>query len=128
MPKQIEQRMGQAEQAKSNQGNTGNSGRHLPIEALDAQSPHRLLNLRQGWSRLQPLLPQCLGDRPAEAAGETASERVIPGAPDTSFRREWLHFADCILAGVKPRTPLSGGLADLDLAVRIIQAMPPKRL
>lgn len=63
-----------------------------------------------------------------ETTGEAASERVLPGVPDTSFRREWLHFADCILAGVKPRTPLSGGFADLDLAVRIIQAMPPKRL
>jgi predicted dehydrogenase len=50
------------------------------------------------------------------------------GIPDTAFRREWLHFADCIQAGAKPRTPLSGGLADLDLAVQIIQAMPPKRL
>ncbi|WP_245455805.1 hypothetical protein [Mesorhizobium sp. M7A.F.Ca.US.008.03.1.1] len=44
------------------------------------------------------------------------------------IRREWLHFADCIHAGAKPRTPLSDGLADLDLAVRIIQAMPPKQL
>jgi hypothetical protein len=50
---------------------------------------------------------------------------VIAGVPDTSFRREWLHFADCIHADAKPRTPLSGGL---DLAVQIIQAMPPKRL
>ncbi|WP_095198998.1 Gfo/Idh/MocA family protein [Mesorhizobium carmichaelinearum] len=63
-----------------------------------------------------------------EAVGDTATERVIPGIPDTSFRREWQHFADCILAGAKPRTPLSGGLADLDLAVQIIQAMPPKKL
>ena len=61
-----------------------------------------------------------------EAAGEGACERVIPGVRDTAFRREWLHFADCIRLGVKPRTPLSGGLADLDLAVQIIQAMPPK--
>ncbi|AEH90366.1 Gfo/Idh/MocA family oxidoreductase [Mesorhizobium opportunistum] len=63
-----------------------------------------------------------------EATGETASERTIPGFPDTSFRREWQHFADCILSGATPRTPLSGGLTDLDLAVRMIQAMPPKRL
>jgi predicted dehydrogenase len=63
-----------------------------------------------------------------EAAGEGPSERVIPGAPDTSFRREWLHFADCIHGGAKPRTPLSGGLADLDLAIQIIKAMPPKAL
>ncbi|WP_254019807.1 Gfo/Idh/MocA family protein, partial [Mesorhizobium escarrei] len=40
--------------------------------------------------------------RVREAIGETASERVIPGIPDTAFRREWLHFADCILAGATP--------------------------
>jgi len=37
--------------------------------------------------------------RVREAAGEGPSERVIPGAPDTAFRREWLHFADCIMPG-----------------------------
>lgn len=61
-----------------------------------------------------------------EAAESGASERVLPGVPDTAFRREWKHFADCILNGATPRTPLSGGLADLDLAVAIIQAMPAR--
>lgn len=61
-----------------------------------------------------------------EAAGSGESERVLPGVPDTSFRREWQHFAACVLNAAKPRTPLSGGLADLDLAVAIIKAMPPK--
>jgi predicted dehydrogenase len=56
------------------------------------------------------------------------SSRTIPGVPDTSFRREWKHFADCIRDNKEPRTPLSGGLADLDLAVALIQAMPPKEL
>jgi predicted dehydrogenase len=54
------------------------------------------------------------------------SERVIRGAPDTAFRRQWQHFADCIRGSAKPRTPLAGGVADLDLAVAIIKAMPPK--
>ncbi len=62
-----------------------------------------------------------------EAAESGASERVLPGVPDTAFRREWKHFADCILNGTPTRTPLSGGLADLDLAVAIIKAMPPRR-
>ncbi|SHE91299.1 Predicted dehydrogenase [Kaistia soli DSM 19436] len=61
-----------------------------------------------------------------EAAPSGASERRLPGVPDTAFRREWKHFADCILNGAKPRTPLSGGLDDLNLAVAIIKAMPPK--
>lgn len=62
-----------------------------------------------------------------EAAGEGAATRTLPGASDTSFRCEWLHFADCIHNGTAPRTSLAGGLADLDLAVAIIKAMPPKR-
>ena len=37
-----------------------------------------------------------------------------------------MHFADCIATGDKPRTPLADGLADLDLALAIIKAMPPK--
>ncbi|MBN9016931.1 MAG: Gfo/Idh/MocA family oxidoreductase [Rhizobiales bacterium] len=61
-----------------------------------------------------------------EAVGEAPVETVLPGTPDTAFRREWQHFADCILNGATPRTPLSGGLADLDLAVAIIKAMPAK--
>ena len=63
-----------------------------------------------------------------EEAEGGESERVIPGVPDTSFRREWKHFADCVLKGATPRTPLSGGLADLDLAVAIIKAMPARPL
>jgi predicted dehydrogenase len=62
--------------------------------------------------------------RMAEDGGPSA--RFLPGLPDTSFRREWQHFADCILNGAAPRTPLAGGLADLDLAVAIIRAMPPR--
>jgi hypothetical protein len=45
-------------------------------------------------------------------------------ADETPFRREWKHFANCILEKKEPRTPLSGGLADLDRAIALIQAMP----
>lgn len=61
-----------------------------------------------------------------EAEGEGLSERIIPGGADTSFRREWQHFAACINDGAAPRTSLAGGLADLDLAVRIIRKLPSK--
>ena len=61
-----------------------------------------------------------------EAHDDGASARTIPGNPDTPFRREWLHFADCIKNGTKPRTPFAGGLADLELAVAIMKAMPPQ--
>jgi predicted dehydrogenase len=62
-----------------------------------------------------------------EAADAVPAEKVIPGSPDTAFRREWQHFADCIDNGTPPRSPLAGGLADLDLAVAIIRAMPERR-
>jgi predicted dehydrogenase len=61
-----------------------------------------------------------------EPAGEAPSERTLPGLPDTAFRREWRHFADCILNGAAPVSTLSGGLADLELALAIIEAMPAK--
>jgi predicted dehydrogenase len=59
-----------------------------------------------------------------EAYGSGPSERVIPGAPDTAFRRELKHFADCILEKKPTRTPLAGGLQDLDLAVALIKSLP----
>jgi len=59
-----------------------------------------------------------------EAYGSGPSERVIPGAPDTAFRCELRHFADCILEKKQPRTPLSGGLQDLELAVALIKSLP----
>ncbi len=51
---------------------------------------------------------------------------TLPGTPDTAFRREWKHFADCILNGATPRTPLRAASPISTLAVRIIRAMPPK--
>lgn len=59
-------------------------------------------------------------------AGEAAGERILQPTPDTSFRRQWLHFIDCVNGKAVPRTTLQGGLSDLDLAVAIIRAMPPK--
>jgi predicted dehydrogenase len=65
--------------------------------------------------------------RVREAFGDAPAERVLTAASETSFRREWMHFAECIHQGKAPRTPLPGGLADLDLAMAIIKAMPEKR-
>lgn len=55
-----------------------------------------------------------------------AEERVFNAPPDTSFRRQWLHFIDCVNGTAKPLSTLAGGLDDLDLAVAIIKAMAPK--
>jgi predicted dehydrogenase len=49
------------------------------------------LNSRSVWRHAFALF------RHLEALVDGPSERVIPGVPDTSFRREWKHFADCIL-------------------------------
>jgi len=54
----------------------------------------------------------------------SAAEHVVTVSHDSSFRREWRHFADCIHGDATPRTPLADGLTDLELAVAIIQALP----
>lgn len=43
-------------------------------------------------------------------------EDITTGPFDDGFRREWLHFADCIATGCEPLTPLRHGLADIELA------------
>lgn len=60
-----------------------------------------------------------------EAERDRPSERIVRGRPDTAFRREWQHFADAIRNGVPVRSTLAGGLADIDLAMAIIKALPP---
>ncbi len=64
--------------------------------------------------------------RVREADGASASERVTPVSNASLFRLEWLHFAGCIRGEATPRTPLAGGLADLELAEAIIAAMDPR--
>ncbi|MBB5752924.1 Gfo/Idh/MocA family protein [Prosthecomicrobium pneumaticum] len=61
-----------------------------------------------------------------EAAGDGPSERIVPGVPDTSFRREWKHFAAAIRSDEPVRSTLEGGLDDLELALAIVRALPPK--
>jgi hypothetical protein len=63
--------------------------------------------------------------RVREAAGETTYERVIPGIPDTAFRRG--AFRGLHPGRRKVAHAAFGSLVDLDLAVQIIQAMSPKR-
>ncbi|QRM40516.1 Gfo/Idh/MocA family oxidoreductase [Rhizobium rhizogenes] len=63
-----------------------------------------------------------------EAAGQSPSERILPGTPDTAFRKQWQHFIACIAGKASPLTPLQGGLDDLELAARIIEAIPVRAL
>ncbi|TKB18638.1 MAG: Gfo/Idh/MocA family oxidoreductase [Mesorhizobium sp.] len=61
-----------------------------------------------------------------EAIDELPSARLIPGIPDTSFRRQWKHFAAAIRSEQEPISTLDGGVSDIRLARAIIDALPPK--
>ena len=58
------------------------------------------------------------------AAGERPAMTVIKGLPDTAFRQQWLHFIAVMKGEVENRSPLRGGLNDLELAEKIIRALP----
>lgn len=64
--------------------------------------------------------------RVREALDQGSSERVLPGTPETAFRRQWQHFIACVRDGTPPLTPLQGGLDDLELAERIMKALPAR--
>jgi predicted dehydrogenase len=66
-----------------------------------------VLRLREGWDG-------------------SPSERVAPISHDSSFRRQWRHFAACVRGEERPRTPLADGLRDLELAEAVIAAMAPR--
>jgi predicted dehydrogenase len=51
-------------------------------------------------------------------------DRLFTAGSADAFRREWMHFLDCIEEGAPPLTPLEDGLADLELAVEIIRRLP----
>ncbi|MEV0385528.1 Gfo/Idh/MocA family oxidoreductase [Nonomuraea sp. NPDC050643] len=53
------------------------------------------------------------------------STNSVKASHDFGFRREWLHFAECIRTGKTPRTPLADGLREIELALDIVRAMPP---
>lgn len=61
-----------------------------------------------------------------QGADGQASETVVQAPPETAFRAQWQHFLHCVRTGEHPRTLLADGLADLELAVAIIKAMPPR--
>ena len=62
--------------------------------------------------------------RRREADEGSAAERVVQVSHESPFRREWLHFADCINGMAEPRTPLADAAGDLDLACDMIRALP----
>lgn len=49
--------------------------------------------------------------------------KQIEASFDEAFRREWIHFYDCIVDDLEPRTSGEDGLADVELAVEMIRAI-----
>lgn len=49
--------------------------------------------------------------------------KQIEGSYDEAFRREWIHFYNCIIEDLEPRTSGEDGLADVELAVEMIRAI-----
>jgi predicted dehydrogenase len=65
--------------------------------------------------------------RKRESDGPSAADRAVTVSYESPFRRELLHFGDCIRGDASPRTPLADGARDLELAVEIVRALPARR-
>ncbi|WP_434740590.1 Gfo/Idh/MocA family protein [Micromonospora sp. SH-82] len=71
-----------------------------------------------------PYQPTELQLRRGEAGVPSTS--VYRHSFDFGFRREWLHFLECIREGKRPSTALEDGVQDIQLAIDIVKAMPAR--
>jgi predicted dehydrogenase len=69
-----------------------------------------------------PYAPTVVTIRENEAGSPVRKE--IPVSHQEAFRREWLHFFECVMEGRQPRTSLAEGRADIELAIEMIRAIP----
>jgi predicted dehydrogenase len=69
-----------------------------------------------------PYAPTVVTIRENEAGSPVRKE--IPVSHQEAFRREWLHFFDCVREGRQPRTSLAEARADIELAIEMIRAIP----
>ncbi|MBA2597974.1 MAG: Gfo/Idh/MocA family oxidoreductase [Chloroflexia bacterium] len=69
-----------------------------------------------------PYAPTVVTIRENEAGSPVRKE--IPVSHQEAFRREWLHFAECVRSGSPPRTSLADARADVALAIDMIRAIP----
>ena len=69
-----------------------------------------------------PYAPTVVTIRENEAGSPVRKE--IPVSHQEAFRREWLHFFECVREGRQPRTSLADGRADVELAIEMIRAIP----
>ena len=69
-----------------------------------------------------PYAPTVVTIRENEAGSPVRKE--IPVSHQEAFRREWLHFFECVMEGRQPRTSLAEGRADIELAIEMMRAIP----
>ena len=69
-----------------------------------------------------PYAPTVVTIRENEVGSPVRKE--IPVSHQEAFRREWLHFFDCVREGRQPRTSLADARADIALAIEMIRAIP----
>jgi predicted dehydrogenase len=69
-----------------------------------------------------PYAPTVVTIRENEAGSPVRKE--IPVSHQEAFRREWLHFFDCVREGRQPRTSLADARADIALAIEMIRTIP----
>lgn len=82
-------------------------------ETLTVFGEHEEIGIRFA----DPFVPHARSTLWRRHRDERAVRKDIATGPfDDAFRREWLHFADCIATGRKPLTQLRHGLADIELA------------
>ncbi len=68
-----------------------------------------------------PYAPTVVTIQENEAGSPIRKE--IPVSHQEAFRREWLHFFDCVRNGARPRTSLVDARADIELAIEMIRAV-----
>lgn len=69
-----------------------------------------------------PYAPTVVTIRENEAGSPVRKE--IPVSHQEAFRREWMHFYDCVREGRHPRTSLADARADIELAIQMMRAIP----
>jgi predicted dehydrogenase len=90
-------------------------------EQLTAYGTHEMVEITFP-NPYVPYAPTVVTIRENEAGSPVRKE--IPVSHQEAFRREWLHFFDCVREGHRPRTSLADARVDIELAIEMIRAIP----
>ena len=74
--------------------------------------------------QLVALLPRPIRHRVERGENGRYVNSEVIASNDQAFRREWVHFGECIDRGVAPRTDGAGAVRDLELAVEMVTSLP----